>query len=203
MNMLGAPKYTVNIVQEGSDEDDVPLAQRKRKVGTCAQCPHGRGRPNPPAPRLSTSQGHCARTKQAHQPNDHYDDYEDISLDSLAGFVLRPTLPPRPATQMGILKMVDYKSGSHNMYKERYTDPALWQKEFDADIRFWLNFNVDWYESVILSKEHLIVNTKSIKWDNLRSLNIMAVNEAIDICHAKGLTSIMALNYDWNEEVIA
>jgi hypothetical protein len=31
----------------------------------------------------------------------------------------------------------------------------------------------------------------------------MSVNEAIDICHAKGLTSIMALNYDWNEEVIA
>jgi hypothetical protein len=44
---------------------------------------------------------------------------------------------------------------------------------------------------------------KSIKWDNLRSLNILEVNEAIDICHAKGLTSIMALNYDWNEEVIA
>jgi hypothetical protein len=44
---------------------------------------------------------------------------------------------------------------------------------------------------------------KSIKWDNLRSLNILAVNEAIDIFHAKGLTSIMALNYDCNEEVIA
>jgi hypothetical protein len=44
---------------------------------------------------------------------------------------------------------------------------------------------------------------KSIKWDNLRSLNIPEVNEAIDICHAKGLTSIMALNFDWNEEVVA
>jgi uncharacterized protein involved in exopolysaccharide biosynthesis len=66
-----------------------------------------------------------------------------------------------------------------------------------------LKFNVDWYESVILSKEHLTVDMKSIKWDNLRSLNIPALNEAIDICHAKGLTSIMALNYDWNEEVVA
>jgi hypothetical protein len=37
---------------------------------------------------------------------------------------------------MGILKMVDYTKGSHNMYKERYTDPGLWQKEFEADIRF-------------------------------------------------------------------
>jgi hypothetical protein len=67
-------------------------------VGTSAQHPHGRGRHNPPAPRRSTSQGHHARTKQAHQPDDHYDDYEDISLDSLACFVLRPSLPPRPAT---------------------------------------------------------------------------------------------------------
>jgi hypothetical protein len=191
------------IVQEGSDEDDVPFAQRKRKVGMGVQRPRGRGRPNPPAPRRSTSQGHRARTKQAHQPDDHYDDYEDISLDSLAGFVLRPSLPPRPATQMGILKMVNYKSGSHNVYKERYNDPSLWQKEFDANIRFWLKFNVDWYESVILSKEHLTVDMKSIKWDNLRSLNIPALNEGIDICHAKGLTSIMALNYDWNEEVVA
>jgi hypothetical protein len=58
---------------------------------------------------------------------------------------------------MGILKMVDYKSGTHN-YKERFSDPALWQKKFDADIRFWLKFNADWYESVILSKEHMTVD---------------------------------------------
>jgi hypothetical protein len=36
----------------------------------------------------------------------------------------------------------------------------------------------------------------------LRSLNIPAVNEAIDICHAKGMTNIMGINYDWNEEVV-
>jgi hypothetical protein len=46
-------------------------------------------------------------------------------LDSPSTFVLRPSLPPRPTTQMGILKMVDYMRGSHNVYKERYTDPAL------------------------------------------------------------------------------
>jgi hypothetical protein len=36
--------------------------------------------------------------------------------------------------------------------------PLYWQKEFDADIRFWLKFNADWYESVILSKEHMTVD---------------------------------------------
>jgi hypothetical protein len=81
---------------------------------------------------------------------------------------------------MGILKMVDYTRGSHNVYKKRYIDPALWQKKFDADIRFWLKFNADWYESVILSKEHLTIEMKSIKWDNLRSLNIPAVVGVLD-----------------------
>jgi hypothetical protein len=72
------------VVHEGSNEDDVPLGQRKRKVGASTQGPRGRGHTNPPAaPRRSTGQGHRARTKQAHQPDDHYDDYEDISLDTL------------------------------------------------------------------------------------------------------------------------
>jgi hypothetical protein len=44
---------------------------------------------------------------------------------------------------------------------------------------------------------------KSINWELLRSLNILAVNDAIDICHAKGMTNVMAINYDWNEEVVA
>jgi hypothetical protein len=125
------------VVREGSDEDDVPLPQRKRKVGARTQGPRGCGCTNPPAaPRRSTGQGHRAHTKQAHQPDDHYDDYEDISLDTLSTFILRPSVPPRPATQMGILKMVYYTRGSHNVYKERYNDPTMWQKEFDANIRF-------------------------------------------------------------------
>jgi hypothetical protein len=96
------------VIQDGSDEDDIPLAQRKMMVAMSAQCPRGRGRTNPLAvPHRSTSQGHHARTKQAHELDDHYDDYEDISLDSLADYVLRPSKHPRLATTMGILKMVD------------------------------------------------------------------------------------------------
>jgi hypothetical protein len=34
------------VVREGSDEDDVPLAQRKRKGGASSQAPHGHGRTN-------------------------------------------------------------------------------------------------------------------------------------------------------------
>jgi hypothetical protein len=64
------------VVQEGSN-DDIPIAQRKRKVGTSAQHPRGRGRTVPlAAPRRSTDPDHRARSKQAHAPDDHYDDYE-------------------------------------------------------------------------------------------------------------------------------
>jgi hypothetical protein len=49
----------------------------------------------------------------------------------------------------------------------------------------------------------MTIDMKSINWKALRSFNISAVNEAIDICHAKGMTSIMAMNCDWNEEVLA
>jgi hypothetical protein len=101
------------------------------------------------------------------------------------------------------MKMVDYTKGTHNVYKERYTDPALFQKEFDSDIRFWLHFHADWYESVILSKGNLTIDMKSIHWENLRSLNVLAVNEAIDICHVKRMAHIMALKCLWNEEVVA
>jgi hypothetical protein len=44
---------------------------------------------------------------------------------------------------------------------------------------------------------------KSIHWANLRSFSIPAINEAIDIFHAKGMTSIIAMNCDWNEKVVA
>jgi hypothetical protein len=46
-------------------------------------------------------------------------------LETLSSFILRPSIPPRPTTQMGIVRMVDYTRGSHNVYKERYSDPAL------------------------------------------------------------------------------
>lgn len=82
------------IVEEQSD-DDIPIAQFKRKVGKVAQHPRGRGDTNPPpAPHHSTEQSRRARTKHAHKPDSHYDDYLDISLDTLENFILRPQKPP-------------------------------------------------------------------------------------------------------------
>jgi hypothetical protein len=54
-----------------------------------------------------------------------------------------------------------------------------------------------------LSKANLTVEVKSIQWSQLRSLNVPVVNEAIDICHDKGMAQIMAMNFYWTEEVVA
>jgi hypothetical protein len=84
-------------------------------VGTSAQRPRGRGRTVPrAAPLRSTEQGHRACSKQAHAPDDHYDDYEDISVDTLAQFMLRPCIPPLPVVH-SIMKMLDYKTGTHDV----------------------------------------------------------------------------------------
>jgi hypothetical protein len=120
------------IVEEQSD-DDIPIAQRKRKVGKVPQHPRGHGDTNPPpAPHHSTEQSRRARTKHAHKPDSHYDDYLDISLDTLENFILRPQKPPCA----GIVRMEDYTKGSHDIYTLRYDDPAQYQKEFDIDPRF-------------------------------------------------------------------
>jgi hypothetical protein len=35
-------------------------------------------------------------------------------LETLSSFILRPSIPPRSATQ-GVVRMVDYTRGSHNV----------------------------------------------------------------------------------------
>jgi hypothetical protein len=93
-------------------------------VDTDSQHPCSRGCTNPlAAPRRSTEQGHHDRNKHAHPPDAHYDDYEDISLVTLANFSLRPSIPPRPGVD-SVMHMVDYTKVIHDIYRERYTDPS-------------------------------------------------------------------------------
>jgi hypothetical protein len=56
---------------------------------------------------------------------------------------------------------------------------------------------------VIISKANITVVMKTIQWNQLRSLKVPAMIEAIDICHDKGVAQIMAFNIDWNEEAVA
>jgi hypothetical protein len=57
-------------------------------------------------------------------------------LETLSSFILRPSIPPRPATQMGVVRMVDYTRGSHNVYKERYSDPLFGKRSLTRTSTF-------------------------------------------------------------------
>jgi hypothetical protein len=101
------------------------------------------------------------------------------------------------------IRPTNYTKGNHDFYAKRYDDPSRYDKEQQGDVRFWLNFHADWYDSVILSKSHPTTEMKSINWDYLLDIDLSVVWEAQDACRRMNLTSIMSFNCDWNEEVVA
>jgi hypothetical protein len=57
-------------------------------------------------------------------------------LETLSSFILWPSIPPRPATQMGIVRMVDYTRGSHNVYKEGTPTPLFGKRSLTRTSAF-------------------------------------------------------------------
>ena len=103
---------------------------------------------------------------------------------------------------------VDYKkSGDTDMRATRYgTDPRVCQRSFRGDQRFWLPFQADWYESVIMSMSHPTTEMRYIDWHHLWRLE-PPVREVVSAvyaeCTRKRLVDIMSLRCDWNVEVVA
>ena len=93
--------------------------------------------------------------------------------------------------------------GKPNFYNLMYEDPRGYPKEMQGDERFWLWFQADWYESVIMTKSRPITEMKSIDWQHLENLEIPVVSEVVSACGRMNMHSIMNFNCDWNDEVIA
>nr|ABA98122.1 hypothetical protein LOC_Os12g27590 [Oryza sativa Japonica Group] len=56
---------------------------------------------------------------------------------------------------------------------------------------------------LIMARENPVVEMKWIDWAYMRKKNDEVFNQAMQVCHNKNLGDILALEYDWNEEVIA
>nr|AAV44188.1 putative polyprotein [Oryza sativa Japonica Group] len=84
----------------------------------------------------------------------------------------------------------------------RLIDPET-QPEESQDPRFRTLTQLDWYNSVIMARDNLVVEMKWIDWTYMRKKNNEVFNQAMQVCHNKNLGDILALEYDWNEEVIA
>jgi hypothetical protein len=82
-----------------------------------------------------------------------------------------------------------------------YDNLAEYTKEQQGDVRFWMNFHADSYDSVILRKSHPTTEMKSINWDHLLNIDMPVAEEVVDACNRMNLTSIMSFNLDWNEEI--
>jgi hypothetical protein len=53
-----------------------------------------------------------------------------------------------------------------------------------------------------MARPHPVVEMKYVDWIFMRHKNNAVFNEVIKVCQAKNLGEILALEYDWNEEII-
>nr|ABA93935.1 hypothetical protein LOC_Os11g31670 [Oryza sativa Japonica Group] len=86
--------------------------------------------------------------------------------------------------------------------RDRLIDPET-QPEESQDPRFRTFTQLDWYNSVIMARENPVVEMKWIDWAYMRKKNNEVFNQVMQVCHNKNLGDILALEYGWNEEVIA
>ena len=98
---------------------------------------------------------------------------------------------------------MNYMKGKHNFYNLRYDHPRDYPKEMLGNERFWLWFQADWYESVIMTKTHPTTEMKSIDWQHLDELDMTVTSEVISACAQMHLHAIMDFKCDWNEKVVA
>jgi hypothetical protein len=86
--------------------------------------------------------------------------------------------------------------------RDRLIDPET-QPEESQDPRFRTLTQLDWYNSMIMARDNPVVEMKWIDWTYMRKKNNEVFNQAMQVCHNKNLGDILALEYDWTEEVIA
>jgi hypothetical protein len=69
--------------------------------------------------------------------------------------------------------------------------------------RFWILFQTNFYNFVILTKKHPVVHHRVIDWAGCERINDEDMTQALRICEQKGIKNIMTMEYPWNDEVIA
>ena len=62
---------------------------------------------------------------------------------------------------------------------------------------------MDYYTSVILTRNPVIASSQWIDWQYVRKLQKSFIDHAIAICERIGVYEITEFQHDWNTEVIA
>jgi hypothetical protein len=101
------------------------------------------------------------------------------------------------------VKRVDYTTKQRGAaFKERKENPYDYEK-YITDRRFWSKFQADWYISVFIEKKNAITVSKYINWDEMSEKNNPTFDLVIRECERKHLYEFLALNQDWNNELVA
>ena len=102
--------------------------------------------------------------------------------------------PPRPK---------DYFSNQGEVFGKRFECPSeSWDADF-RDPRFGTIFQLDYYDSVILSKSQPVVLQKYIDWDHCVKLGDPEMTRALEMLERRNFKNLMTMQYPWSNEVIA
>lgn len=88
--------------------------------------------------------------------------------------------------------------------KEQTYDPFMYKKMIGIDARFWNDFHMDFYSSIILHKPNKppIVQMRYVDWEFYENENNDTFRKIIKKCKEFGLYELLGFKYHWNMEII-
>jgi hypothetical protein len=103
--------------------------------------------------------------------------------------------------------VIDFSAsgGSALLQDMRFQNPTFHVRDVRIDgNRFWNLLHVDFYNSVILPKKHQpILHQRFINWSRCEAIGDPEMTQTLRACEQKRMKTIMAFQYDWNDEIIA
>jgi hypothetical protein len=102
----------------------------------------------------------------------------------------------------------DYSKNALAVREQREEDVYRYLKGEGLEARFWCDFHIGFYQTVIrnpkLAAKNMvpIVKMRYIDWKYYEDLNNTVFNSVIEKCNEVGLYDLMGL-YNWNKEILA
>jgi hypothetical protein len=124
---------------------------------------------------------------------------EDVPQESVPIFDDYPPLQPYRKYIMHRPEYTRINFGDPGVKRVDYTT----KQRGATDRRFWSKFQADWYISVFIEKKNAITVSKYINWVEMSEKNNPTFDLVISECEKKHLYEFLALNQNWNNELVA
>ena len=138
-----------------SEEEVYTRPKQSNKKGVTKKNVRGRGTANPPGQDRGTGRTSRGQSSSAlaDPSNPRIEPDNDINLSYIENRMATITRPTRDRRDP---PMINYKKGGNSVDHLRYSeDPTIVERSFRGDPRFWFPHQADWYESMIMTKNHV------------------------------------------------